>query len=249
MRLHRFFTEKPINKGEINTIADSALIFQVKNVLRLRTGDRAVFFDGDGHEHQSEIISIGGDAGRGGKGGRETSLKFRVIETRPVKPFSNLRLSLAFSLIKKDKMEWIIEKCTEIGVREFIPLVSDRSEKKGFDLKRMKKISIEASEQSGRTDIPKIHEPRTLSEFLVYCGEPEKKKLIVFHTEGADFENEKKNLLVLSEIVACVGPEGGWSEDEIKMLAEKGAMIARLNAPVLRAETAAVAVSVLLLVK
>ena len=241
MRLHRFFTPLPIGEGEINSIPDPSIIHQMMKVLRLQVGDEVVFFDGSGNEYQSEIVLLD-----------KNIMEFRVLKKNKVKIHSPLKLSLAFSLIKKDNVEWIIQKCTELGVSEFIPLISERSEKKGFNLERAQKIAIEASEQSGRGDIPKIREPQTLAEFL----EAEKRKIIVFHTCGNNFERE--NLLKspdsnLSskppELIACIGPEGGWSEKEILFFKERGASTVSLNAPILRAETAAIIVAVLLLVK
>src|SRR5690606_20204102 len=66
---------------------------------------------------------------------------------------------LFFSLLKKDKNEWVLQKCTELGVRNFVPIVADRSEKTGFNLERSEKIVIEAAEQCGRSDIPDVREP------------------------------------------------------------------------------------------
>ncbi len=241
MRLHRFFTPLHIEEGKINSIPDLVVIHQMMKVLRLQIGNGVVFFDGSGNEYQSEIVSLDKDA-----------VKFHIIKTNKVKIHSSLKLSLAFSLIKKDNVEWIIQKCTELGVSEFIPLVSERSEKKGFNLERAQKIAVEASEQSGRGDIPKIHEPKTLAEFLAI----EKREIVAFHTKGNNFEKENlsefpdSNLNPKSsELVACIGPEGGWSEKEISMFGEKGASIITLNTPILRAETAAVAVTTLLLVE
>ena len=246
MRLHRFFTALPIEEGKINYLPDPAIVHQVTRVLKLEPGDKTVFFDGSGKEYESEIVSLG-----------KKTLEFRVLKTNKIKTHSPLKLSLTFSLIKKDNTEWIIQKCTELGVSEFIPLISDRSEKKGFNLERAQKICIEACEQLGRGDVPKIHESQTLAEFL----NTERRKVIVFHTEGNNFERE--NFLEISacvsfsssdldsspELVACIGPEGGWSERELKMFKEKNIPIISLNTPILQAETAAVAISALLLIK
>lgn len=171
----------------------------------------------------------------------DETLLFRVLETRAVKRYSARRLSLVVSLIKKDNFEWVIQKGTELGVSEFIPVVSERSEKKGFNMERARKIMIEACEQSGRGDLAIIREPETLSDFLT----GEERPIVAFHTDGprfsaADFSKD-------SDLVACVGPEGGWTDGEVEAFKAKGAVVARLDVPVLRAETAAVAVATLLL--
>ena len=231
MRLHRFHINQKISEGKVNSVSNPSLAHQLRRVFRLHEGDQAIFFDGDGREHVSEIVSM-----------TDAKLEFRILESRVVKPCSALRLSLAVSLIKKDNFEWIVQKGTELGVSEFIPIVSERSEKKGFNMERAEKIMIEAVEQSGRTFVPEIKEPVSLEDFL----RNEKRMIVAFHTgEGFDAAGYPKE----GELVACVGPEGGWSEREIEMFEGKGAKVARLSSPVLRAETAAIAVTAILLIR
>lgn len=236
MRLHRFFVDSKIREGEVNALTDASLVHQLRRVFRLHEGDKAIFFDGNGNDYVSEIVSM-----------TDKKLEFRICETRAVKPHSPLRLSLAVSLIKKDNFEWVIQKGTELGVSEFIPLVSERSEKKGFNMERAKKIAVEATEQSGRAFVPDIKELVSLEDFLA----DESRDVIAFHTEGGSLKDSSlyETVSKKDEAVACIGPEGGWSEKEIEMFRAKGAQIARLDSPVLRAETAAVTVATLLLVK
>jgi 16S rRNA (uracil1498-N3)-methyltransferase len=231
MRLHRFFIKHTIDKEKINSLVDSAIIHQLRRVFRLHEGDKAVFFDGSGFDYESEIVSM-----------TDAKLEFRVIEARRVEQIAKRRVALAFSIVKKDNAEWVIQKGTELGISEFIPLVSERSEKKGFNFERAEKIMIEACEQSGRAEVPIVREPKELEEYLSGEG----RKMIAFHTEGATFD--QKNFIDEEDIVALVGPEGGWSEEEVKMFQERGASVMKLNSPILRAETAAVAIATLLLV-
>jgi 16S rRNA (uracil1498-N3)-methyltransferase len=231
MRLHRFYIDQTIDKEKINLCISAPLVHQLRRVMRLHTGDKAIFFDGSGNEYEAEIVSM-----------TDERLEFRVLETRIVKQHAKRKLSLAFSLIKKDNAEWVIEKGTELGVFEFIPLVSERSEKKGFNMERARKIMIEACEQSGRGEIPTLREPVELEDFL----KEEKRKMFAFHTdESAPIYGSS---MTEAEVVACVGPEGGWSEEEVRKFKEKGVEIARLDTPILRAETAAIAITTLLLV-
>jgi 16S rRNA (uracil1498-N3)-methyltransferase len=192
-----------------------------------------VFFDGTGPEHEAEIESLEKD-----------KVVFRVVESRDIPARSKTKLALAISLIKKDNLEWVIQKGTELGVSEIDPVMSERSEKKGFNIERAKKIAIEASEQSGRGDVPDIQEPLSLSEFL----ERDKRTKIAFHTKGDVFDaSALRTIRDAKDIVAFIGPEGGFSESEIDSLKKKGARVFRLDAPVLRAETAAVAIAALIL--
>ncbi len=231
MRLHRFFIDTDIQSGTTNSVTDSSLVYQLSNVFRLHAGDKIIFFNGRGSDYESEIVSL-----------TKTLCVFRVLETHEVKRITPVSLSLAVSLIKKDNLEWVIQKGTEIGVSEFIPLVSERSEKKGFNMDRARKIMIEALEQSGRADMPYILEPRSLKDFL----EEEKRNIVVFHTTGKKFT--KAFVEQKKDIVACIGPEGGWSPKELEMFIQRGAESFNIHTPVLRAETAAVVVATLILV-
>ena len=236
MRLHRFFMTSPIEVGSVNHYSDPTLIHQLSHVFRLHDGHKAIFFDGTGADHECEIVSL-----------NKSELVFRVIKTTEVKPFCERKVSLLLSLIKKDNFEWVIQKGTELGVSEFIPVVSERSEKKGFNIERATKIMIEAVEQSGQSRISTIHEPCTLADFLA----EEKRPLIVFHTSGNDFIRQDilEHESIRKEVIVCVGPEGGWSDKELEMFVAKNATVVRLNTPVLRAETAAITVATLFLVK
>lgn len=240
MRLHRFYLGTSfIDKEKINTSLNKELCHQLRSVFRLHTGSRLIFFDDSQSEYVSEIVSLS-----------KNELTFHVIEKREVKPFTSLNLTLVFSLIKKDNVELILEKGTEIGVKEFIPIVSDRSEKKGFNIERAHKKIIEATEQSGRVDVPLLRETISFEDFI----SNETRTVVMFHTqEGDDKEkNGKENNFKLSDekdVVACIGPEGGWSEKEIELCKKKGVHIVHLDSPVLRAETAAIAISSILLLR
>ena len=232
MRLHRFYLSSNIHKEKINSFSNPEIIHQLRRVFRLHEGDKAIFFDGTGSDYVSEIVSM-----------TDAKLEFRVHETIAVKLHSPRHLSLAVSLIKKDNFEWVIEKGTELGVSEFVPLVSERSEKKGFNMERARKIMIEAVEQSGRSFVPVIREPITLSDFLA----EERRPVVAFHPGEDNVIDEvaaKKG-----EVVACIGPEGGWSENEVALFKNKKAHMIGLNTPVLRAETAAISIAALFLAR
>jgi 16S rRNA (uracil1498-N3)-methyltransferase len=232
MRLHRFFSKDIIHAGSVNHLSDFEVVHQLRRVFRLHEGDKAIFFDGTGNDYVSEIVSMTGDA-----------IDFKVEEARVVKPHSPLRLTLAVSLIKKDNFEWVVQKCTELGVSGFIPLISERSEKKSLNMERARKIMIEAVEQSGRSFVPEIKEPIELEEYL----NTEKREMAAFHT--GDKEKIKKFSRNVDNLVALIGPEGGWSQKEVEMFEKKGVKIMSLDTPVLRAETAAVAISAILLLR
>lgn len=233
MRLHRFYVESNIDKDKINTFSSDALLHQMKSVFRFHDGIQFILFNGQAVDYVCEAVSL-----------TKKELVFRVLETRDVKRYSPCNLALAFSLVKKDNVEWIIQKGTELGVQEFIPLVSERSEKKGFNMERARRIMIEACEQSGRAEVPVVRDAVALSEFL----ENEKRPLVVLHTGGNQFRNILETYSS-NDIVACVGPEGGWSDREVASFVERGALTMTLPVPVLRAETAAIATATLFLAR
>jgi len=243
MRLHRFFIDSPAGEagqditdsGEI-VVPDAELTHQLRRVFRYSAGDKVILFNGDGFEYISEIISFGKE---------ETT--FRVTAKEGNQNVSKVDVYLFASIIKNSNYEWILEKCTELGVSNFVPIVSERSEKKKINYTRAEKIVKEASEQSGRGTLPKIFETILLQNIFEEYNFP----CIAFHVEGESFRqsniqyqisNAKEN-----KIGILIGPEGGWSEKEIELLKEKNIPLYSLGNQVLRAETAAIAVSSLLL--
>lgn len=259
MRLHRFFIEEQLrNKKEI-TFHDDEIIHQWKDVFRLRAGDRVILLDNTGFEYMAELKLLT-------KGNAELKiLDASVSENIPKK-----EIWLFASLIKKDHYEWILEKCTEIGVSHFIPIISERTEKKDLNIERAQKIIKEASEQSGRGIMPMLHNivdlesaPSTNSGPISMPQYEENMNFLAFHGEGVTLTNEirekilgrqsrlENSLGIPPEKKAFgifIGPEGGWTTKEIEFFNSKNTPIYSLGKQVLRAETAAIAISALLLI-
>ena len=156
MRLHRFFLDTPIEYTK-TVIKDERLVHQWRDVFRYNVGSEVIVFDGSGTEFDAVIEKMTN---------REAEIRL-VSERKGIVPgkspsTSSGQVILYQSLIKKDKMEWVVEKATELGVSKIIPIISERSEKKGFNLERAHKIAIEASEQCGRADVPIIESSQQL---------------------------------------------------------------------------------------
>jgi 16S rRNA (uracil1498-N3)-methyltransferase len=224
MRLHRFYINKPI-EGENVEVKDEELLHQWRNVFRYNTGSEIVLFDGSGFEFYALIEKLSN---------REAELRV-VSKKEGIVPKN--KITLYQSLIKKDKMEWVVEKATELGVSKIVPLLSERSEKKGFNIERARKIAVEASEQCGRTDVPKIGEVIQLNEAIEKA-----ENAVVFDKNGiAPPPNPlPEGEGVPKETSIFIGSEGGWSEKELNLFKQKGAEILSLGPLTLRAETAAV---------
>ena len=226
MRLHRFYiNEKVDGRGEIS-LTDPELIHQLANVFRFHAGDRVILFDGSGFEYECEIVLI-----------NKKEIKVSVIKVSEKNMKQEKNISLYLSLIKKSNFELAAEKCTEIGVTEIHPIISERSEKKDLNLERLNKIVKEASEQSGRVTLPTIFEVTDL-EKAVSQAVANGKTCIVFDPSG-----EKHNFVshkdMMKNIAIFVGPEGGWTEDEINLFKKNNFKILSLGSNILRAETAA----------
>lgn len=229
MRLHRFYVDPDeIELDHTFWLKDERLRNQWTRVLRYREGDQAVLFDGVATERLYKLVQIEQDA-----------IKLELV-TEFERKLPEKHVYLFFSLLKKDKNDWVLQKCTELGVRNFVPVLAERSEKTGFNLERAEKIVIEAAEQCGRSDIPYVREPLALSTVLEECKE--KIQLLV-----CDETLDNNEQLSDSPIGIFIGPEGGWTEAELKLFEAAAAGHFHLGSLTLRAETAAVAAATKLL--
>lgn len=231
MRLHRFYITKEIGNSREITVHDTDLVHQLKNVFRFTVGGQVILYDNTGFEYHVLISSFD-------KGDVTFSLVSRT-ESLNVPP---RELHLYCSLIKKDNFEWILEKGTELGVTTFIPIISDRSEKKNINYERAEKILKEASEQSGRATLPVIEKITSFDE-VISLDIP----LFAFHPEGDVFTIEHTQ--TFSPLGVLIGPEGGWSEREVFLFKQNNVRVYSLGNQTLRAETAAIAVSSLILLQ
>lgn len=258
MRLHRFFIEESLRNKKDIAIFDENIIHQWKDVFRLRAGDKVILLDNSGFEYLSEITEL-----------HKSKCEVKIIEQTVVENIPKRNVTLFAALIKKDNYEWILEKGTEVGVSHFVPIISDRSEKKNLNMERAQKIIKEASEQSGRGMMPTISEPDDLKTILnnessidtIEIGNEKSKpyfpnglQMLAFDVGGELFDVSKikssaatKLNLPETDIGILIGPEGGWSEKELNLFKEKNIPIYSIGSQVLRAETAAIVIPALFL--
>lgn len=235
MRLHRFYVTEKINpQGEL-VIHSAELVNQVRRVFRLKVGDSLVIFDGTGSDYECTID------GFGDRHTIKSDNTIRLIVTSASRSRFTPKhtLYLCAALVKKDTFEWIAEKATELGVTHILPVQAEHSEKKALNAKRLEKIVVEASEQSGRGDVPMVRDIMSVFdavEYLKSLGAA----MLAFHTEGERFERDR---FVGGEesLAIFIGPEGGWSEEEVDMFHKNKIPLVCLGPQVLRAETAVVA--------
>jgi len=187
----------------------------------MRVGEEMVLFDGKGTERLYKIDEIEASA-------------FHLQHVTDIEPkYPKRKVILAFSLLKKDKNDWVLQKATELGVTHFLPMVSERTEKSGFDIDRAHKIIVEAAEQCGRHSIPLVNEPQSLASVV---GEYSNNlSICVADMAGETFADDGAE-----EVLVLVGPEGGWSDKERDLFAEKNLPHIALGDFTLRAETACI---------
>lgn len=222
MKLHRFYVGDEVELTQTTWVHDEKLLHQWRRVLRFEAGREVVLFDGNGTDRLYRITKLDKD---------EAGLEL-VTELEPKRP--KQEVYLLWSLLKKDKNDWVLQKCTELGVSHFVPLLADRSEKTGFDVERATRIVTEAAEQSGRSDIPNIRQPLGVRAAIEQLRD--KVNLYICEQETTDARPESTEVVGL-----LIGPEGGWSDAEKQLFADLGLKHIALHDFTLRAETACVA--------
>jgi 16S rRNA (uracil1498-N3)-methyltransferase len=207
----------------------------LRDVLRLKAGDEVYVFDGRGRELRCSVSSTKRDAA-----------ELRIEEEiEPAKPESQLQLNLCVALLKGEKFDLVVQKATELGVTSITPLITRHADIHLRDqsdatkrVARWQRIALEAAKQSGRAFVPEIGLPLAFETVLNIEGVG-----VMFSERGGEaFES----LTETGSITALVGSEGGWSDEEIDAARAQNFHIVTLGGRVLRAETAAIAVTVLM---
>ncbi len=202
---------------------DKSQSHYILKVMRLKIGDNISLFNKSG-EWEAKILNIS-----------KTIVEFKVTQQLRQKENSK-ELWLAFSPIKSNYFNFMIQKATELGVTKFFPIIFDRTVVRKINKERLNKILIESSEQSNRLIVPTIEDPKTLNEFL---------NLNNFELIFTDLnsKNTKIDNSKLSDKPICIiiGPEGDFSESERqKILSYKGVQPIKINENILRSETAVI---------
>lgn len=221
MKLHRFIGDFDFTDEEL-TVTNREIAHQIKDVLRIEKEERLVLVDSHGQEVLVEIQDF-----------IDGLPLVRVIERLESSNQIACRVSLYCAILKRENFELAVQKATELGVTEIIPVITERTIKLGLKMDRLRKIAKEASEQSGRSLVPIIFEPQTYKSALVDSQRHE--ATIILDPEGAS----RIKALPVSSVGVFVGPEGGWTEAELIMAIEMGFNVMNLGTLILRGETAA----------
>jgi 16S rRNA (uracil1498-N3)-methyltransferase len=241
--MHRFFLPPEQITGQRVTFPKETA-HQIMHVLRLTEDDQVAVLDNSGLVHH---VSLRVDS-------TALTVSGVIIKTQPVRSEPKTHLSLFFGLTSREKVEWILQKGTEIGVTAFYPFTSSRTLGKPGSvsikkLARWERIIKEAAEQSGRGILPALHAPQDLAFCFSEAAMDHDLCLIAY--EAAD-ENVQRLSDVLerftgASIALVVGPEGGFSEEEVQFGLETGYRVISLGARILRMETAAIVFPALVL--
>ncbi len=222
-----FVLDSEVHPGTLTLTNEKARY--LATVLRCREGDALTVKDNKGGSYAGTIIVVGK---------KEVTIEIR--QRQELDTESPLGITLLQSMLKGEKMDFVIQKATELGVREIRPVITGRSQvPKTRKLPRWRKIAEEAARQSGRDTIPEIIEPEDFHS--LFSGKSPVPGGIVFWEKGGEpLPDVLEKFRGASAISLLTGPEGGFSETEIAQACKKGFVTATLGKRILRAETAAI---------
>ncbi len=233
----RFYLDESIEDDVAWLDGDQA--HHLLHVMRARPGDEVVLFDGAGTEYAARVEKC-----------ERRRVLLAVLSRAEVDREVAIRLELGVALPRGDRQRWLVEKCVELGVTRVTPLVATHGVAQPSEqtLARLKRGVIEASKQCGRNRLMEIAEPRSWPDFASL--HPAASLRLLAHPAGrqrdwADFDRTQVGAPA-GAFVAAVGPEGGWTDEELDVARRNAWDVVGLGPRILRVETAAVAMAVLL---
>jgi len=225
----RFYVPHPHVDGGVLRV-EGTEARHIRKVLRLKAGDPVTIFDGSAKEYDGYIVELG-----------PSFVLVRVEKAFSPQKDSPLEITLAQSLLKGEKMDYVIQKATELGVKEIVPFFSSRSvpllerSKRQERLHRWERIGMEASKQCGRAILPVVRSLQDFDEMLrLVPGDA--LRFILWEKEGMVLKQALKRSA--EKIFFIVGPEGGLSETEVEASKKAGFIPVTLGKRIVRAETA-----------
>ena len=238
--MHKFFTPKElINENTAKIIGED--VKHIIKVLRIEAGEKVVLNDCQGTEYLAVISSTS-----------KQEVEFEILEKLDINNESPVKIHLYQGLPKAQKMDLIVQKGTELGISDFIPVMTSRVDVKlkgeFKKLDRLNRIALEAAKQSKRSIVPKVLEPISFDEALEGMKQLD---LIIVPYENAEgfgikslinkLREENTALNKISEVGIFIGPEGGFAEEEVEQAINTGAYDITLGKRILRTETAGLA--------
>jgi len=236
MRIPRIYDSKNfLNIDDFIQLEDNAAR-HVGLVLRLEIGDKIIVFNNTGYDYLAEISEI-----------QKKKISLKIIEKINITTESCLSIHLGQAVSRGEKMDWVIQKAVELGVKEITPVITQYTQAKASEqkLEHWRKIIISACEQCGRNMMPVLHGAANLSDWLNKIKISENKVNLIFEPEAVInlgsldcFTSQKDAKLAMTLLI---GPEGGFSSEEITLSQQYCFQSVKLGNRILRTETAAIA--------
>lgn len=212
------------------------LLHHLRDSLRITIGETLWFGNGQGTRYRAEITDVS-----------KRTVTARILETAQKPPRCRPRLILGQSLLKGEKMDWVIQKATELGVSEIVPIESRHSvvhlkvDRLDNQLTRWQRIALEAAQQSEQWRVPTIAPPRSLAALFTSRATGSITFMLAERREGKSLQTVALPQDVTESMLILIGPEGGWSKEEVQIAEQAKVVPITLGQQVLRAETAAIA--------
>lgn len=241
--MQRFFVPPSAISGHFVTL-DRDQTHQVRRVLRMRTGDRATILDNQGWAYEGVLVAGAGEA------------SFELASSRPATGEPETQITIFQALLKGERFDWALQKCTEVGVGHFVPLVCERTVVADLDAierkrVRWKRIIQEAAEQSGRGRLPSLGAVQQFSHTVKSLSTAQETiRLIPWEGERRiqlSDALQSRNFLSGARIEVLIGPEGGFTEEEAELARRNGITPITLGPRILRSETAGLVTAVAIL--
>ncbi len=236
--MHHFFIP-PQNLTDRQAILTGEQARQIAQVLRLHVGERVVVLDNTGWEYEVRLTAV-----------TPPQVIGDIVEKRTAVGEPSLHITLYMALLKREKFEWVLQKGTEVGVSRFVPVITQRTLAQDTEIKpgkqeRWQKILTEAAEQCRRSRIPALAAPMKLADALAQHGA----EMALIPWESATAVGLKSALsgTIPTSAALFIGPEGGFAPEEIERARQHHVQPVTLGKRILRAETAAIVATSLLI--
>lgn len=220
-KIHRFIGQFDLT-GDTIEITEESLVKQIRGVLRLEPGEQIILCDGTGDEALVTLTAV-----------EKMSVMADIIKRGVSKSEPERKVTLYLAVLKKENFEVAVQKAVECGVSHIVPIITERTVKMGLNMERMQKIIIEASEQSGRGIVPELS---AVTSFETAIANADAEEKVFFDPTGENYESESR----ATTIAIFIGPEGGFTEEEIALAKGNDFSIASLGPLILRGETGAI---------